>query len=130
MSIPIHTKLSQSYKFSLSLKKEVVLLNGKGNQSFIPDFVISLLKYGFRTLLPLSMATHKRGIQIMRINKIRSISLPDLMRASSFAIRGYIKTSMSNEHFSYLTYITYFNTAYMVSNIFYEKDFILMPLKL
>ena len=63
------------------------------------------------------MATHKRGIQIMRINKIRSISLPDLMRASSFAIRGYIKTNMSNEHFSYLTYITYFNTAYMVSNI-------------
>ena len=98
-------------------KSEVVLLNGKGNQSFIHDFVISLLKCGFRTLLPLSMATHKRGIQIMRINKIRSISLPDLMRASSLAIQGYIKTNMSNEIFSYLTYITYLNTAYMVSNI-------------
>ena len=117
LSVPKYTKLSQSYEFSLSLKVEVVLLNGKGNQSFIHDFVISLLKCGFRTLLPLSMATHKRGIQIMRINKIRSISLPDLMRASSFAIRGYIKTNMSNEHFSYLTYITYLNTAYMVSNI-------------
>ena len=90
MSLPIYIKLSQSYEFSLSLKVKVVLLNGKGNQSFIHDFVISLLKCGFRTLLPLSMATHKRGIQIMRINKIRSISLPDLMRASSFAIRGYI----------------------------------------
>ena len=97
------------------------MLNGKGNQSFIHDFVISLLKCGVRTLLPLSMATHKRGIQIMRINKIRSISLPDLMRASSFAIRGYIKTNMSNEHFSYLTYITYLNTAYMVSNILRER---------
>ena len=93
------------------------MVNGKGNQSFIHDFVISLPKYGFRTLLPLSMATHKPGIQIMRINKIRSISLPDLMRASSVAIREYIKTNMSNEHFSYLTYITYLNTAYVVSGI-------------
>ena len=47
-----------------------------------------MLKCVFRTLLHLSMAAHKRGIQIMRINKIRSISLPDLMRASSFAITG------------------------------------------
>ena len=84
------------------------MLSGKGNQSFIHDFVISLLRYSFRTLLPLSMATHKHRIQIMRINKIRSISLPDLMRTSSLAIRGYIKINMSNEHFSYLTYIDSF----------------------
>ena len=111
------TKLSQSYEFSLILKIEVVLLNGKGNQSIIHVFVISLLRYRFRTLLPLSMATHKPRIQIMRINKIRSISLPDLMRTSSFAIRGYIKTNMSNEYFSYLTYIACLNKAYMVSDI-------------
>ena len=42
--IRIDTKLSQSYEFSLILKIEVVLLNGKGNQSFIHDFVIFFAK--------------------------------------------------------------------------------------
>ena len=37
-------------------------------------------------------------------------------------LRGYIKTNMSNEHFSYLTYITYLNTVHMVLRERFHPD--------
>ena len=48
------------------------------------------------------MATHKPGIQIMRINKIRSISLPDLI---IYKYNGKYKIVNNKRHYYVLNWL-------------------------